>query len=125
MGFLMEKEISVLGKALSEAEHPFVAIVGGSKISDKIGVVQNLLQKVDCLIIGGGMANTFLKAKGYEMGTSLVENDKIDLALEILQHAEQLGKKLLIPVDLTVADGIEPVSYTHLDVYKRQTIRWP
>ena len=106
MGFLMEKEISVLGKALSEAEHPFVAIVGGSKISDKIGVVQNLLQKVDCLIIGGGMANTFLKAKGYEMGISLVENDKIDLALEILQHAEQLGKKLLIPVDLTVADGI-------------------
>lgn len=107
MGFLMEKEISVLGKALSEAERPFVAIVGGSKISDKIGVVQNLLQKVDCLIIGGGMANTFLKAKGYEMGTSLVENDKIDLALEIMQHAEQLGKKLLIPVDLTVADGIE------------------
>ena len=100
MGFLMEKEISVLGKALSEAEHPFVAIVGGSKISDKIGVVQNLLQKVDCLIIGGGMANTFLKAKGYEMGISLVENDKIDLALEILQHAEQLFPS--IPFELLI-----------------------
>lgn len=107
MGFLMEKEISVLGKALEEAEHPFVAIVGGSKISDKIGVVQNLLEKVDCLMIGGGMANTFLKAKGYEMGTSLVEDDKTALAQEIMQHAEQLGKKLLIPVDLTVATAIE------------------
>ena len=107
MGFLMDKEISVLGKALSEAEHPFVAIVGGSKISDKIGVVQNLLEKVDCLMIGGGMANTFLKAKGCEMGTSLVEEDKTALALEIMQHAEQLGKKLLIPVDLTVAAAIE------------------
>jgi len=107
MGFLMEKEISVLGKALSEAEHPFVALVGGSKISDKIGVVQNLLTKVDCLMIGGGMANTFLKAKGYEMGTSLVEDDKTALALEIMEHAEKLGKKLLIPVDLTVASAIE------------------
>lgn len=107
MGFLMDKEITVLGKALEEAEHPFVAIVGGSKISDKIGVVQNLLEKVDCLMIGGGMANTFLKAKGYEMGTSLVENDKTALALEIMDHAEKLGKKLLIPVDLTVAAGID------------------
>ena len=107
MGFLMDKEITVLGKALEEAEHPFVAIVGGSKISDKIGVVQNLLEKVDCLMIGGGMANTFLKAKGYEMGTSLVENDKTALALEIMEHAEKLGKKLLIPVDLTVAAGID------------------
>ena len=107
MGFLMEKEISVLGKALSEAEHPFVAIVGGSKISDKIGVVQNLLEKVDVLMIGGGMANTFLKAKGYEMGTSLVEDDKTDLALEIMEHAEKLGKKLLIPVDVTVATAID------------------
>lgn len=106
MGFLMDKEITVLGKALEEAEHPFVAIVGGSKISDKIGVVQNLLEKVDCLMIGGGMANTFLKAKGYEMGTSLVENDKTALALEIMDHAEKLGKKLLIPVDLTVAAGL-------------------
>lgn len=107
MGFLMDKEITALGNALENAEHPFVAIVGGSKISDKIGVVENLLQKVDCLMIGGGMANTFLKAKGYEMGTSLVENDKTELALEIMQHAEQLGKKLLIPVDLTVAAAIE------------------
>ena len=107
MGFLMDKEISVLGKALSEAEHPFVAIVGGSKISDKIGVVQNLLEKVDVLMIGGGMANTFLKAKGYEMGTSLVEDDKTELALEIMAHAEKLGKKLLIPVDVTVAIAID------------------
>ncbi len=107
MGFLMEREISALGKALSAAEHPFVAIVGGSKISDKIGVVRNLLQKVDCLMIGGGMANTFLKAKGYEMGTSLVEEDKAALALEILAKADQMGKKLLIPVDLTVAVSAE------------------
>lgn len=107
MGFLMDKEITVLGKALSEAEHPFVAIVGGSKISDKIGVVQNLLEKVDVLMIGGGMANTFLKAKGYEMGTSLVEEDKTELALEIMEHAEKLGKKLLIPVDVTVAKAID------------------
>ena len=107
MGFLMDKEISVLGKALSEAEHPFVAIVGGSKISDKIGVVQNLLEKVDVLMIGGGMANTFLKAKGYEMGTSLVEDDKTELALEIMAHAEQMGKQLLIPVDVTVATAID------------------
>lgn len=107
MGFLMDKEISVLGKALSEAEHPFAAIVGGSKISDKIGVVQNLLEKVDVLMIGGGMANTFLKAKGYEMGTSLVEDDKTELALEIMAHAEKLGKQLLIPVDLTVATAID------------------
>ena len=107
MGFLMEKEITVLGNALSKAEHPFVAIVGGSKISDKIGVVQNLLEKVDVLMIGGGMANTFLKAKGYEMGTSLVEEDKTELALEIMAHAEKLGKKLLIPVDVTVATAID------------------
>lgn len=107
MGFLMEREITALGKALEEAEHPFVAIVGGSKISDKIAVVQNLLKKVDCLMIGGGMANTFLKAKGYEMGISLVENDKVELALEIMQHAKQLGKHLLIPVDLTVARAID------------------
>ena len=107
MGFLMDKEISVLGKALSEAEHPFVAIVGGSKISDKIGVVQNLLEKVDVLMIVGGMAKTFQKAKGYEMGTSLVEDDKTGLALEIMAHAEKLGKKLLIPVDVTVATAID------------------
>ena len=107
MGFLMEKELTVLSRALSEAEHPFVAIVGGSKISDKIGVVQNLLEKVDVLMIGGGMANTFLKAKGYEMGTSLVENDKVELALEIMEHAEKLGKKLLIPVDVTVAASMD------------------
>ncbi len=107
MGFLMDKELSVLGKALSEAEHPFVAIVGGSKISDKIGVVQNLLEKVDVLMIGGGMANTFLKAKGYELGTSLVEDDKVELASEIMEKAEKLGKKLLIPVDVTVATAID------------------
>lgn len=107
MGLLMEKEISVLGKALSEAEHPFVAIVGGSKISDKIGVVRNLLEKVDSLMIGGGMANTFLKAKGHEMGTSLVEDEKTAMALDIMKHAKEIGKKLLIPVDLTVADAMD------------------
>ncbi|MCD6554378.1 MAG: phosphoglycerate kinase [Anaerolineae bacterium] len=101
-GFLMEKEIEFLGKALESPEHPFVAILGGAKISDKIGVIENLLGKVDVLLIGGGMANTFFKAQGYEVGESLVEDESLDTAREMLAKA---GDKLVLPVDVVVADA--------------------
>jgi len=101
-GFLMERELTFLGKALAEPTHPFVAILGGAKVSDKIGVIENLLPKVDKLVVGGGMANTFLKAKGYEVGASLVEDDKLDLAKDLLQRA---GGKLMLPVDVVIADA--------------------
>lgn len=100
-GFLMEKELNFLGKALESPDHPFIAILGGAKISDKIGVIENLLTKVDRLLIGGGMANTFLKAKGYEMGDSLVEEDSVETARRLLKSA---GEKLLLPSDLVIAD---------------------
>jgi len=103
-GFLMEKELNFLGAALERPEHPFVAILGGAKISDKIGVVENLLSKVDALLIGGGMANTFLKAQGYEVGESLVEEESLPLAREIVAKA---GKKLVLPSDVVVADAFE------------------
>ncbi|WP_129689888.1 phosphoglycerate kinase [Gottfriedia acidiceleris] len=103
-GFLMEKEINVLGKALSNPERPFTAIIGGAKVRDKIGVIENLLEKVDNLIIGGGLAYTFLKAKGYEIGKSLLEEDKIDLANEFMQKAEAKGVKFYMPIDAIVAD---------------------
>jgi len=101
-GFLMERELNFLGKALADPTHPFVAILGGAKVSDKIGVIENLLPKVDQLIVGGGMANTFLKAQGHEVGDSLLEADKIDLAKDLLKRG---GKKLLLPVDVVVADA--------------------
>ncbi len=100
-GFLMERELAFLGKALAEPTPPFVAILGGAKVSDKIGVIENLLPKVDYLIVGGGMANTFLKAQGREVGESLVEDDKLDLAKDLLKRA---GSKLVLPVDVVVAD---------------------
>ncbi|MES9683511.1 phosphoglycerate kinase [Bacillus sp. AFS001701] len=103
-GFLMEKEINVLGKALSNPERPFTAIIGGAKVRDKIGVIENLLEKVDNLIIGGGLAYTFLKAKGYEIGKSLLEEDKIDLANEFMQKAETKGVKFYMPIDAIIAD---------------------
>ncbi|MFF3022207.1 phosphoglycerate kinase [Gottfriedia sp. NPDC057948] len=103
-GFLMEKEINVLGKALSNPERPFTAIIGGAKVRDKIGVIENLLEKVDNLIIGGGLAYTFLKAKGYEIGQSLLEEDKIDLANEFIQKAEAKGVKFYMPIDAIIAD---------------------
>ena len=106
-GFLMEKEIEALGGALNHAEHPFVAIIGGAKVADKIGIIQHLLEKVDTLIIGGGMANTFLQAQGYALGKSLVEEEKIELAKEVMAKATAGGKKLLLPVDVIVADGID------------------
>ncbi|WP_249324311.1 phosphoglycerate kinase [Wansuia hejianensis] len=103
VGFLVEKEISIMGKALEEPERPFVAILGGAKVSDKIGVIENLLGKVDSIVIGGGMAYTFLKAQGYEVGQSLLETDKIDLAKGLLTKANEKNVKLLLPVDVVVA----------------------
>ncbi len=102
-GYLIGKELDVMGKALDNPEKPFVAILGGAKVSDKIGVIRNLIEKVDILIIGGGMAYTFLKAKGYEIGKSLLEEDKIELAKELMAKAEEKGVKLLLPVDTVVA----------------------
>jgi len=98
-GYLIQKEISVMGKALADPARPFVAILGGAKVSDKIGVINNLLEKVDTLIIGGGMAYTFFKAEGHDVGTSLCEEDKIDLANEMVAKAAAKGVKLLLPVD--------------------------
>jgi len=102
-GFLMQKELDVLGKAMSNPERPFTAIIGGAKVKDKIGVIENLLDKVDNLIIGGGLAYTFIKAKGYEIGTSLLEEDKIDLAKSFMQKAEEKGVKFYMPIDAVIA----------------------
>lgn len=106
-GFLMEKEIEFLGSALENPEKPFVAILGGKKVSDKILVIEKLIEKVDTLIIAGGMAYTFLKAQGLEIGKSVCEEDKLDLAKELLEKAEQRNVKLLLPVDVTVAKEID------------------
>lgn len=103
-GFLLEKELEVLGKALSNPERPFTAIIGGAKVKDKIGVIDNLLDKVDNLIIGGGLAYTFIKAQGHEIGKSLLEADKMDLALSFIKKAEEKGVNFLMPVDAVVAD---------------------
>jgi phosphoglycerate kinase len=106
-GLLMEKELEYLGKALSHPQKPFIAILGGAKVSDKIGVIKNLMSKVDTFIIGGGMAYTFLKAQGQEIGKSLLEADKIDLAKETLAQAKAHHVKFLLPVDHVVADKVE------------------
>ena len=103
VGYLMNKEIEFLGNAVENPVRPFVAILGGAKDADKLNVISNLLEKCDTLIIGGGMAYTFLKAKGYEVGTSLVDNEKIDYCKEMIEKAEKLGKKLLLPIDTTIA----------------------
>ncbi len=104
-GYLIQKEISVMGKALSDPARPFVAILGGAKVSDKLNVINNLLGKVDTLIIGGGMAYTFQAARGYEVGKSLLDESKIDYCKEMMQKAEQNGVKLLLPVDVAVAEN--------------------
>ncbi len=101
-GYLIQKEIDIMGKALSNPERPFVAILGGAKVSDKIAVIENLIDKVDTLIIGGGMAYTFFKAKGYEVGKSICEIEKVDLAKSLLEKAEKKGVKLLLPIDTKV-----------------------
>ena len=103
-GFLLEKELKFLGEALENPQRPFVAILGGAKVSDKIGVIQNLLGKVDKLLIGGGMSYTFLKARGLEIGKSLLEADKMDLARQLEEEAKARGVELLLPVDVVVAD---------------------
>jgi phosphoglycerate kinase (EC 2.7.2.3) len=102
-GYLIKKELDVMGKALSNPERPFVAILGGAKVSDKIGVIENLIEKVDTLIIGGGMAYTFFKARGYEIGSSLLEEDKVDLARSLEEKAKAKGVKFLLPIDNVVA----------------------
>ncbi len=103
VGYLMEKEINFLGNAVENPVRPFVAILGGAKVADKLNVISNLLEKCDTLIIGGGMAYTFLKAQGAEVGTSLVDDTKLDYCKEMIEKAEKLGKKLLLPVDTTIA----------------------
>ena len=102
-GYLVQKEVSIMGKALANPERPFVAILGGAKVSDKLNVINNLLEKVDTLIIGGGMAYTFLAAKGYSVGTSLLDSEKIDYCKEMMAKAEAKGVKLLLPIDTVVA----------------------
>lgn len=107
-GFLIEKELTVLGNAINNPERPFMAILGGAKVSDKIGVIDSLLDKVDTLMIGGGMAYTFFKAQGYSVGNSLCEVDKTGLALEAMEKAKQKGVKLLLPVDTKVGKEFKP-----------------
>ena len=110
VGYLMQKEIDFLGNAVENPVRPFVAILGGAKVADKLNVISNLLEKCDTLIIGGGMAYTFLKAKGYEIGLSLVDDSKIDYCKEMMEKAEKLGKKLLLPVDaVTIKDFTNPI----------------
>lgn len=110
VGYLMQKEIDFLGNAVENPVRPFVAILGGAKVADKLNVISNLLEKCDTLIIGGGMAYTFLKAKGYEIGISLVDDSKIDYCREMMEKAEKLGKKLLLPVDaVTIKDFPNPI----------------
>lgn len=110
-GFLMEKELEFLGKALAAPERPFIAILGGAKISDKIGVIENLLGQVDALLIGGGMANTFLKAEGYDVADSLVEDNSLDTARTLMQQA---GDKLILPVDVTIADRFDADAFSQV-----------
>ena len=105
VGYLMEKEINFLGNAVENPVRPFVAILGGAKVADKLNVISNLLEKCDTLIIGGGMAYTFLKAQGAEVGTSLVDDTKLDYCKEMLAKADKLGKKLLLPIDTVVASA--------------------
>mgnify|MGYP001179303978 CR=1 FL=1 len=106
-GYLMRKEIEIMGKALSNPERPFVAILGGAKVADKLGVIQNLLEKVDTLIIGGGMAYTFLKAQGMEIGASLLDAEKLEFAKEMMAKAKSKGIKILLPLDVVVTDDFK------------------
>ena len=116
VGYLMQKEIDFLGNAVENPVRPFVAILGGAKVADKLNVISNLLEKCDTLIIGGGMAYTFLKAKGYEIGKSLVDDTKIDYCKEMMDKAEKLGKKLLLPVDSVVAAAFPDPIDAKIDV---------
>ena len=113
-GFLMEKEIEYLGNAVENPTRPFVAILGGAKVSDKLAVVKNLLDKVDTLIIGGGMAYTFLKAQGHDVGNSLCEEDQLDYARDMIEKAKAKGKRFLLPVDNVAADKFDPEANTQI-----------
>ena len=116
-GFLIEKELKFLGSALENPERPFVAILGGKKVSDKIGVINSLLEKVDTLMIGGAMAYTFFKAQGYNVGNSICELDKLDLAKELMEKAEKKGVKLMLPIDTKLGKGFDPNTET-------KTVSW-
>ena len=123
VGYLMEKEIKFLGQAVENPVRPFVAILGGAKVADKLNVISNLLEKCDTLIIGGGMAYTFAKAQGYEIGTSLCDETKVDYCKEMMEKAEKLGKKLLLPVDAVTTDHFPepidgPIDTTVVDIDK-------
>jgi phosphoglycerate kinase len=120
-GFLMEKELEFLGGALALPRKPFVAILGGAKISDKIGVIENLLDKVDALLIGGGMANTFLKADGYDVAESLVEDDSLDTARELIGRG---GNRLVLPVDVTIADRFDADAFSQVVTVSGVPPRW-
>ncbi len=113
-GFLLEKEIQYLGQAVQNPQRPFMVILGGAKVSDKIGVIENLLPKCDAILIGGGMSYTFLKAQGKTIGNSKLEKDKIDLAKEILDKAKGLGKEILLPCDHLVVDKVDPIAKTEV-----------
>ncbi|WP_144477878.1 phosphoglycerate kinase [Cytobacillus oceanisediminis] len=123
-GFLMEKELEVLGKALSNPERPFTAIIGGAKVKDKIGVIDNLLEKVDNLIIGGGLAYTFVKAQGHEIGKSLLEEDKIELAKSFMEKAKAKGVNFYMPVDAIVADDFSADANTKVVAIEEIPADW-
>ena len=123
-GFLIEKELNFLGNAIANPERPFVAILGGAKVSDKIGVIDSLLEKVDTLIIGGGMAYTFFKAQGYEVGNSLCELDKIDLANELMEKAKTKGVKLMLPVDTKIGKEFKEDTESKTVSYKEIPADW-
>lgn len=123
-GFLMERELEALAGTLANPERPFITIIGGAKISDKIGVIENLLSKVDTLLIGGGMANTFLLAQGYAMGDSLVETSSIELAQRMIALAKTTGARLLLPTDAVVADAFSPTANTKVVPVDGVTAGW-
>jgi phosphoglycerate kinase len=113
-GFLMEKELEIMGKLLTSPRHPFACLIGGAKVSDKIGLIQNMLKKLDVLLIGGGMAATFLRAQGYEVGHSLIEKDKLSLTEQLLQEAKEWEVPLLLPTDVVVAQKIKAEALTNI-----------
>lgn len=123
-GFLIEKELQFLGNAILNPKRPFISILGGAKVSDKIGVIDSLLEKVDTLMIGGGMAYTFFKAQGYEVGNSICEMDKLDLALELMEKAKQKGVKLILPVDTKIGKELKPDTESKIVKYTEIPADW-
>ena len=123
-GFLIEKELQFLGNAILNPKRPFISILGGAKVSDKIGVIDSLLEKVDTLMIGGGMAYTFFKAQGYEVGNSICEMDKLNLALELMEKAKQKGVKLILPVDTKVGKEFKPDTESKIVKYTEIPVDW-